>query len=77
MREVRFGAAGPLATPSTAGTSCPAAPGCAGPAVIEELDSTTLVLPGQELHVLENGILRIARRPRVRRGSVASAASTA
>jgi N-methylhydantoinase A/oxoprolinase/acetone carboxylase beta subunit len=31
-----------------------------GPAVVEELDSTTLVLPGQELRVLPDGILRLA-----------------
>ena len=31
-----------------------------GPAVIEELDSTTLVLPGQELRVLPDGILRLS-----------------
>ena len=31
-----------------------------GPAVVEELDSTTLVLPGQELRVLADGILRLS-----------------
>lgn len=37
----------------------PAGVAVAGPAIIEELDSTTLVLRGQEARVLENGILLI------------------
>ena len=38
----------------------PAGAALRGPAVIEELDSTTLVLPAQELQVLADGILRLS-----------------
>jgi 5-oxoprolinase (ATP-hydrolysing) len=31
-----------------------------GPAIVEELDATTVVLPGQELRVLPDGILRLS-----------------
>ena len=58
-REVRFRAARPLVTAVYRREELPGGARLQGPAVIEELDSTTLVLPGQELHVLENGILRI------------------
>ena len=58
-REVRFGSAGLLVTPVYRREELPAGAGFRGPAVIEELDSTTLVPPGQKLLVLENGILRI------------------
>ena len=59
-REVRFGGIGPLVTAVYRREELPGGATLQGPAVIEELDSTTLVLPGQELHVLENGILRVA-----------------
>jgi len=59
LREVRFGGIGSHVTAVYRREELPAGASVQGPAVIEELDSTTLVPPGQELHVLENGILRI------------------
>ena len=59
---------------SSAASRCPAGAVLAGPAVVEELDSTTLVLPGQELRVLADGILRLSRR---RAGRARGARSTA
>ena len=59
LREVRFGGAGRSYTAIYRRDDLPGGASLQGPAVIEELDSTTIVLPGQELHVLENGILRI------------------
>jgi N-methylhydantoinase A/oxoprolinase/acetone carboxylase beta subunit/N-methylhydantoinase B/oxoprolinase/acetone carboxylase alpha subunit len=68
VREVRFGG-GPFATPVFRREALPAGASLIGPAVVEELDSTTLVLPGQELSVLADGILRLsgAGRPGARR----------
>ena len=60
LREVRFAGTGPLVTAVYRREDLPGGARLDGPAVIEELDSTTLVLPGQVLHVLEGGILRIA-----------------
>ena len=48
--------------PSSGATTLPAGAGSQGPAIVEELDSTTLVLPGQELRVLADGILPLSRR---------------
>ncbi len=59
MRDVRF-AGGWHSTPVYRREHLPAAAVLVGPAVVEELDSTTLVLPGQELRVLRTGILRLA-----------------
>ena len=58
-REVRFGGAGALLAAVYQREALPGGARLRGPAVIEELDSTTLVLPGQDLQVLENGIMRI------------------
>ena len=60
LREVRFRGEGSLTTPVYRREELPAAATVRGPAVIEEADSTTLVLPGQELHVLPDGILRLS-----------------
>ncbi len=76
-REVRFGVTGSLVTAVYRREDLPGGARLRGPAVIEELDSTTLVLPGQELPVLENGILRIDSaqplRARRRRGAASTA----
>ena len=58
-RDVRFGGE-THATPVFRRESLPAGAVLRGPAVVEELDSTTLVLPGQELRVLADGILRLS-----------------
>ncbi len=68
VRQVRFLGEGALPTPVYRRDALRAGVVLAGPAVIEELDSTTLVLPGQELRVLEDGILRIT--PASARGDV-------
>ena len=60
LREVRFAGRVGLPTPVFRREDLPAAAVIHGPAVVEELDSTTLVLPGQELRVLPDGILRLA-----------------
>ncbi len=49
-----------IATPVYRRETLPAGAVLRGPAVVEELDSTTLVLPGQELRVLADGILRLS-----------------
>ena len=56
---MRFGGAGALLAAVYSREELPGGARLRGPAVIEELDSTTLVLPGQDLQVLENGIMRI------------------
>ncbi|MGI8972956.1 MAG: hydantoinase B/oxoprolinase family protein [Gaiella sp.] len=58
-RSVRFRESGTLVTPVYRREDLPAGAALLGPAIVEELDSTTLALPGQELRVLPNGILRI------------------
>lgn len=59
-RDVRFRGEGLLPTPVYRREMLPAGATLRGPAVVEELDSTTLVLPGQELRVHENGIVRLS-----------------
>jgi N-methylhydantoinase B/oxoprolinase/acetone carboxylase alpha subunit len=60
-REVRFGGTA-VSTPVYRREQLPAGAVLRGPVVIEELDSTTLVLPGQELRLLPDGILRLSGR---------------
>jgi N-methylhydantoinase A/oxoprolinase/acetone carboxylase beta subunit/N-methylhydantoinase B/oxoprolinase/acetone carboxylase alpha subunit/prolyl-tRNA editing enzyme YbaK/EbsC (Cys-tRNA(Pro) deacylase) len=58
-RDVRF-LGESLATPVFRRDELPGGASLRGPAIVEELDSTTLVLPGQELRVRPDGILRLA-----------------
>jgi N-methylhydantoinase A/oxoprolinase/acetone carboxylase beta subunit/N-methylhydantoinase B/oxoprolinase/acetone carboxylase alpha subunit len=58
-RDIRF-AGEHVATPVFRREALPASAVLTGPAIVEELDSTTLVLPGQELRVLPDGILRLS-----------------
>ena len=60
---MQFHGRGPLGTPVYRREELPAGARLSGPAVVEELDSTTLVLPGQELVVLADGILRLSGAP--------------
>ena len=57
---------------STTATRCRPARGFAGPAVIEEFDSTTVVHPGFTVRVDDVGNLIIERRERERRDATAS-----
>ena len=66
VREVGFAGGVALPTPVFRREGLPAMAQLRGPAIVEELDSTTLVLPGQELRVLANGILRLSGRRRRR-----------
>ncbi|MFN0153996.1 MAG: hydantoinase B/oxoprolinase family protein [Gaiella sp.] len=59
-RDVRFRGIGVIETPVYRREELPADAPLVGPAIVEELDSTTLLLPGQELRVLSNGSLEIA-----------------
>lgn len=64
VREVHFRSHGWLPAPLYVRDELPADAAVAGPAIVEELDSTTLVLPGQICRVLQTGILQLsAGRP--------------
>jgi 5-oxoprolinase (ATP-hydrolysing) len=61
LREVRFREEGPLWTPVFRREELSAGTELVGPLVIEELDSTTLVLRGQQVRVLADGTLRLTK----------------
>jgi N-methylhydantoinase A len=58
-RPVHLGGAGPEPCAVYERTSLAPGATLSGPAIIEELDSTTLVMPGDRLHVHESGVLCI------------------
>ncbi len=60
LREVRFPGLGARITPAYRREQLPAGVELEGPAVIEEPDSTTLLLPGQRLLVRADGILLLS-----------------
>ena len=60
VREVGFAGGVALPTPVFRREDLPATARLRGPAIVEELDSTTLVLPDQELRVLADGTLRLS-----------------
>jgi N-methylhydantoinase A/oxoprolinase/acetone carboxylase beta subunit/N-methylhydantoinase B/oxoprolinase/acetone carboxylase alpha subunit len=62
-REVRFAGQGWVATLCYRRDELPAGAVLDGPAVVTELDSTTLVLPGRSCTVLPGGILKLSVPP--------------
>ncbi len=60
VREIHFRRDGWLSSPVYRRGELPAGVAIEGPAIVEELDSTTLVLPGQSCSVLPTGILRVS-----------------
>jgi N-methylhydantoinase B/oxoprolinase/acetone carboxylase alpha subunit len=61
VREVWFPGTDRLATPIYLRAELPAGCDLTGPAVVEEPDSTTLLAPGERLHVTPHGVLRLSR----------------
>jgi len=70
-REIHFRSHGWLTAPVYRRDELPAGVTIEGPAIVEELDSTTLVVPGQVCRVLPTGILHLSvgRRPPVTTGA--------
>ena len=68
FREVYLDPGRPALTPIYRRESLPGSCAIDGPAIVEEPDSTTLVLPGQTLEVLDGGSLRISLEGGVRHG---------
>jgi N-methylhydantoinase A/oxoprolinase/acetone carboxylase beta subunit/N-methylhydantoinase B/oxoprolinase/acetone carboxylase alpha subunit len=59
-REIHFRSHGWLTAPVYRRDELPAGASIEGPSIVEELDSTTLVLPGQVCRVLPTGILHLS-----------------